>query len=164
MTTNVKPIPAGYQTVTPYIILKDAVKAIEFYKKAFGAEEVCVMHLPDGKGVMHAEIKIGNSMIMMGEECKERGFVSPATAGVATSSLMLYFENVDKAFEKATAAGAEVKMPLSNMFWGDRYGQVADPFGHMWSLAQHVEDVAPEEMQKRSVEACKQFAATAGKK
>jgi PhnB protein len=159
MTTS-NPIPAGIHSVTPYIIVRDAQKAIEFYKKAFGAEQRMLMPSPDG-GVMHAEIMIGDSIIMMGEECKEKGCVSPETAGVVTSSLMLYFENVDVAFEKAVKAGGTIKMPLMNMFWGDRYGQLTDPFGHMWSLAQHIEDVRPEDMGKRAEEAFKQMS-TAG--
>ena len=157
MSDKVKAIPTGYHTVTPYMVMCDSTKAIEFYQKAFGAEQVVLMHTPDGK-VMHAEIKIGDSMIMMGEECQERGCVSPKTAGHVTSSLMLYFEDVDSAFQKAVKAGATVKMPLMNMFWGDRYGQITDPFGHMWSLAQHIEDVPEAEMPKRAAEAFKQMA------
>lgn len=158
MTDKVKAIPAGYHTVTPYMVVSDAHKAIEFYKKAFGAEEKLVLLMPDGKKVMHAEIQIGDSMIMMGEECKEKGCVSPENAGHVTSSLMLYFDDVDSAFEKAIKAGATVKMPLMNMFWGDRYGQITDPLGHMWSLAQHIEDVPEAEMPKRAAEAFKQMA------
>ncbi|MBU6455872.1 MAG: VOC family protein [Cyanobacteria bacterium REEB67] len=163
MSNTVKAIPAGMHTVTPYLVMKDCVKAIEFYKKAFGAEEVMVMHMPDGKKVMHAEIKIGDSIIMMGEECSERGCVSPESAGHVTASLMIYSENVDASFDKAVKAGATVKMPLMNMFWGDRYGQLSDPFGQMWSLAQHVEDVKPEDMPKRAAEAMKQMAAAGAK-
>lgn len=159
MAGNVKAIPTGMHTVTPYLIVRDAIKAIEFYKKAFGAVEHVLMHNPDGKSVMHAEIKIGDSIIMMGEECKERGCISPETAGAVTSSLMLYFENVDAAFDQAVKAGGSVKMPLMNMFWGDRYGQLTDPFGHMWSLAQHIEDVPEQDMPKRAAEAFKQMAA-----
>lgn len=158
MTNKVKAIPTGMHTVTPYMIVNDAVKAIAFYKAAFGAEEIMVMHMPDGKKVMHAEIKIGDSTIMMGEECAERGCVSPETAGKVTGSLMIYSEDVDAAFAKALKAGCTVKMPLMDMFWGDRYGQLADPFGHMWSLAQHIEDVAPADMPKRAAEAFKQMA------
>ncbi|MDP3510718.1 MAG: VOC family protein [Candidatus Melainabacteria bacterium] len=162
MSDKVKAIPTGMHTVTPYMVLSDATKAIEFYKAAFGAEQIMVLHMPDGKKVMHAEIKIGDSVIMMGEECSERGCVSPETAGKVTGSLMLYCEDVDAAFAKALKAGCAVKMPLMNMFWGDRYGQLSDPFGHMWSLAQHVEDVAEADMPKRAAEAFKQMAA-AGK-
>ena len=153
-----KPIPDGYHTITAMCCYKDTRKAIDFYKRAFGAEERYVMPGPNDKGIVHAEIKIGDSMIMMGEECQERGCVSPKTAGHVTSSLMLYFEDVDSAFQKAVKAGATVKMPLMNMFWGDRYGQITDPFGHMWSLAQHIEDVPEAEMPKRAAEAFKQMA------
>ena len=161
MANNVKAIPTGMHTVTPYIVVKDAKKAIAFYKAAFGAEEILVMPMPDGK-IMHAEIKIGDSIIMMGEECLERGCVSPETAKTVTSSLMIYHENVDTAFDKALKAGCEIKMPLMDMFWGDRYGQLVDPMGHLWSLAQHIEDVSPADMPKRAQEAMKQMAA-AGK-
>jgi PhnB protein len=147
-----KPIPDGYHTVTPYLIVKGAGEAIEFYKKAFGAEELFRMPGPDGRGVMHAEIRIGDSVIMLADEFPDRGYLSPLARGGATSSLLLYVEDVDASFARAIAAGATEKMPVSDMFWGDRYGQVSDPFGHDWSIATHKEDVAPEDMARRQQE------------
>ncbi len=148
MPKKVHWIPEGYHTVTPYFSVRNAAKAIEFYKKAFGAEEVVRMPGPDGK-VMHAELKIGNSMLMLGEECPEMESPSPQTLNGTTAGLMLYVKDVDVAFKKAVDAGAKVKTPLTNMFWGDRYGKLTDPFGHSWSMATHIEDVSPEEMEAR---------------
>lgn len=147
-----KPIPEGYHTITPYLIVKGADEAIEFYKKAFGAEELFRMPGPDGRGVMHAELRIGDSIIMLADESPDRGYLGPLTRGGATSSLLLYVEDADASFARAIAAGATEKMPVSDMFWGDRYGQVRDPFGHDWSIATHTEDVAPEEMARREQE------------
>jgi len=152
------PIPTGFHSVTPYLHVRGALKAIDFYKKAFGAEERFVMPGPEGR-VMHAEIKIGDSIVMISDECPEMGALGPEGRGGATSSLFLYFTNVDTAFDKAVQAGCTVKMPLQNQFWGDRFGTVVDPFGHVWSMATHVEDVSPEDMKKRSEEAMKQMAA-----
>jgi PhnB protein len=157
MAKTVNPQPAHLSTVTPYLTIKDAGKAAEFYKRAFGAEETMNMPGPDGK-LMHGEIKIGNSIIMIGEECPQKDVLGPISRGGATSALMVYFDNVDTAFDKAVKAGCTVLMPLTNQFWGDRYGAVTDPFGHRWSLAQHVEDVDLEEMKKRQEAACKQMA------
>lgn len=153
------PIPPEFHTVTPYLVIRGAAKAIEFYKKAFGAEERYVMPGPEGR-IMHAEIKIGDSIIMLSDECAEFGNLGPEARGGATSSLFLYFTNVDAAFDKAVQSGCTVKMPLSNQFWGDRFGTVVDPFGHVWSMATHVEDVSPAEMKKRAEEAAKQMAAS----
>lgn len=161
MSKAVKPIPDGYHSVTPYLIIKGAREAIKFYQEAFGAEVVCVLDGPGGS-VMHAEIKIGDSHIMMGDEFPPMDALSPASRGGATSSLMLYVHDVDSAFEKAVKAGCTVKLPLTNQFWGDRYGKLSDPFGHQWALATHVEDVSPEEMKKRTADMAKQMA-TAGK-
>ncbi len=144
----VQPIPEGYQTLTPMFIFKDARKAIEFYKKAFGAEERFVMPGPDGKGVMHAEVRIGNSIFMMGEESPQCPSKSAETLGESPISFYVYLENVDEAFKTAVAAGAEVKMPVEDMFWGDRMGTVQDPFGYSWSLASHTRDLSPEEIQE----------------
>jgi PhnB protein len=149
-------IPDGYRSLTPYLRCRDAAKAIEFYKKAFGAEEVMRMPGPDGK-VMHAEMKFGDSMLMLGEECAEMKMHSPLSLGGSGSGLHIYVKDVDKSFERAVQAGCTVAMPLMNMFWGDRYGKLADPFGHEWSIATHVEDVPPEEMPKRAAEAMKQM-------
>lgn len=148
--TKVKAVPDGYSTVTAHLVQTDTPKAIEFYKKAFGAEEMYRMPGPGGK-IMHAEVKIGNSIVMMADEMPEMNPISksPGRAGGVTASLMLYVDDVDAAFKRAVDAGAKVEMPLENMFWGDRFGTVSDPFGHHWSLASHVEDVSPEEIQKR---------------
>ncbi len=137
---KVKPIPDGYHSLTPYLNLKGADKAIEFYKKAFGAEEQMRMPGPDGK-IMHAEIRIGDSVIMMSETTQQPE---------SRSSLWLFVTDCDAVFNKAVAEGATVKMPLDNMFWGDRYGLVVDPFGQSWSIATHKEDVPQAELAKRA--------------
>ena len=148
MTTRTKPIPAGYHTVTPYLVITNAAKAIDFYRQAFGAEELVVMPGPDGKGVMHAEVKIGDSIIMMGEEHPQEPCKSAETMGGSPVSFYIYLENVDEAFGRALAAGAETKMPVDDMFWGDRAGTVQDPFGYNWTLATHNKDLTPQEMQE----------------
>jgi uncharacterized glyoxalase superfamily protein PhnB len=150
--------PAGNHTVTPHLVLRGADKALEFYKKAFGAVEVMRMPGPDGKGVMHAEIKIGDSMVFMADEWPGMYPAAPEKLGATTVSIHLYVKDCDAMFNQAVAAGANVSMPLMNMFWGDRYGQVIDPYGHLWSIATHVEDVPPAEMGKRAAEAMKQMA------
>jgi PhnB protein len=144
-------IPAGYHTVTPYITVDNAAQAIEFYKRALGAEEIYRMPGPGGK-VMHAEIKIGDSVVMLSDEFPESGMKSPNNAGCNTASMMIYMPDVDASYDRAVKAGAKATRPLENMFWGDRYGQIMDPFGHRWSLATHVEDVSPAEMDKRQRE------------
>ena len=142
--------PQGYSTLTPSLILKDARKAIDFYKKAFGAEEIDVMAGPDGR-VMHAEMRIGSSMFMMGEENPAwPTFKSAETLGASPISLHLYFPDADAAFRRALDAGAKVEMPVQDMFWGDRYGVLKDPFGHTWSFATHQKDLTPEEIRKGS--------------
>jgi len=153
MTTSVKPIPEGFHTVTPYLIQRDAKRALEFYKKAFGAETRVNMPGPDGR-VMHAEIKIGDSIVFVSDEYPEMmpGIKSPQSAGVATSSTFLYVQDADAVFKKAVDAGAKALMPVSDMFWGDRYGKVIDPFGHHWGIATHKEDLTPEQMDKRRIE------------
>ena len=143
-----KPIPDGYHTATPYLIAKGAAEAIEFYKKAFGAVEVVRMPGPGGR-VMHAEVTIGNSMLMLSDENPERGHLSPASRGGNTSSIMLYTDDVDAVFKKAIAAGARADQPPTDMFWGDRMGNLTDPFGHSWAVATHKEDVSPDEMERR---------------
>jgi uncharacterized glyoxalase superfamily protein PhnB len=150
-------IPEGFRSITPMLVLKDARKAVEFYKKALGAEELMVMPGPDGKGVMHAEIRIGNSIVMMGEECPGAPCKSAETMGGSPVSFYLYVENVDEAFKVAVAAGAEVEMPVQEMFWGDRMGSVRDPFGYSWSLATHTRDLTPEEISKGAQEAFAQM-------
>jgi PhnB protein len=154
----VSPIPAGFHTVTPSLSIRGAAKAIDFYKKVFGATEVMRMPGPDGESVAHAEIKIGDSHIMLGDEWPGMSQQSPSKFGGTTVSIMLYLPNADAVFNGAVAAGAKVIMPMTNMFWGDRFGKVQDPFGHEWALATHVEDVAPEEMGRRAAEWQKQMA------
>jgi len=146
--SKVKPIPDGYGTVTPYLAIRDAARAIEFYNKAFGAEELFRMPGPGGR-VMHAELQIGNSKVMLGEESVEQGAPSPQTLGGTATGLLLYVNDVDASFNRAVSAGCIAKLPPTDMFWGDRYGKLEDPFGHSWSIATHKEDVSPEEMGRR---------------
>ena len=142
--------PEGYSTVTPYLTIKGAAEAIDFYKKAFGATEV--FRMPMGDTIAHAEIRIGDSHIMLSDEYPDMDMLSPPSRGGATSSLMLYLEDADSAFEQAVAAGATAERPVEDQFWGDRMGTVVDPFGHRWSLATHTEDIEPEELQRRMAE------------
>jgi PhnB protein len=151
-------IPKGYHTATPYMTVRDAAGAIEFYKRAFGAANPVRMDGPDGK-VMHAELIIGDSHIMMGEENPQMGMPAPPTVGGSASGIMLYVPNVDQVFARAVAAGAKVEMPVADQFWGDRYGKLVDPYGHKWSVATHVEDMTQKEMARRGDEFMKQFAA-----
>jgi PhnB protein len=148
--SNVKPIPEGFNTVSAYLIVPDGAKAIEFYQKAFGGEEAFRMAGPDGESVVHAEVKIGDSMVMLSQENPEWGSKSPQTLGGTPVSLFVYSEDVDAAFKRATEAGCTTEMPPSDMFWGDRFCKVTDPFGHSWQMATHKEDVSPEEMGKRA--------------
>lgn len=151
--SDVKPIPEGWHTVTPHMCVRGAAEAIEFYKKAFGAEEIFRMPGPGGHGVMHAEIKIGDSMIMLADEMPDMGgWVSPAANNGTTVSISLYVEDVDKAFQRAVDAGAEVSMPPADMFWGDRYSKVKDPFGHIWAIAMRKQDLTPEQCAKAAEE------------
>ncbi len=145
-----QPIPEGYHTVTPYLIVKGASEAIEFYRRAFGAEELFRMTAPGHDRVLHAEIRIGDSVVMLADEVRERGLLGPQTRGGATSSLFVYVADVDAAFARALAAGATELMPVQDMFWGDRYGHLIDPFGHSWSLATRKEDVSLEELNRRA--------------
>jgi PhnB protein len=142
-----KPIPEGYHSVTPYLVVDDAAKAIEFYKKAFGAEEK--YRLPMGGKIGHAEIKIGDSFVMLADEFPEMGHLSPKARGGTTVSLLIYLDEVDTAFQKAKDAGATETKALEDQLWGDRMGTLTDPFGHQWSLATHVEDVPEEEISRR---------------
>ncbi len=157
MAGQVKPVPSGYHTATPYLTLSDAASAIDFYKKAFGATERFRMDRPDGK-IGHAEIQIGDSIVMLADESPRSDSRSPQSLGGTTSGIFLYVENVDAVFDTAVKAGAKVQQPLTNMFWGDRFGKLTDPFGHSWALATHIEDVAPEEMEKRMQAAMSQAA------
>jgi PhnB protein len=144
----VKPIPDGYHTITPYLIVKGAANAIDFYKKAFGATELFRMPGPEGR-VMHAEIKIGTSPLMLADECPEMGAMAPLPGGKHSVTMHLYVENVDAVVDRAVTAGAKIVRPVADQFYGDRAGGLEDPFGHSWYVSTHVEDVPMEEMQKR---------------
>ncbi|HEY3769561.1 MAG TPA: VOC family protein [Candidatus Angelobacter sp.] len=148
MANKVKPIPEGYYSITPYLVIKGAAAAIDFYKEAFGAVEILRMPQPDGR-VGHAELKIGNSIVMMADEYPEMQVVGPKTLGNTSVGLLLYLDDVDKALERAVSLGATIKKPIADQFYGDRTGTIEDPFGHKWTLAVHIEDVTPEEMQRR---------------
>ena len=152
----VNPIPAGYHSVTAYLIVRDAARAIDFYKQAFGATELFRMDAPGGK-IGHAEIKIGDSPVMLADENPARGAKSPEALGGTPVHLMIYVEDVDAVFKRALSAGGKETQPLKDQFYGDRSGTVTDPFGHSWTVATHVEDVAPEEMGRRAAEAQKQM-------
>ncbi|MGH9869028.1 MAG: VOC family protein [Candidatus Polarisedimenticolia bacterium] len=147
-----KPIPEGFRTITPHLNVAGAAAAIEFYKKAFGAEEIQRMPGPGGK-VMHAEIRIGDSMVMLADEYPEFGNKAPTTLGGSPVTIHLYSNDVDALWDRAIKAGAKEVMPLMDAFWGDRYGQVVDPFGHKWGLGMHLEDLTPEEIGERAKQA-----------
>lgn len=160
MSANVQPIPEGYHSISPALTCKDAAAAIEFYKQAFGATEMNRMDGPGGS-VAHAELRIGNSVIFVSDAFP--GMSAPPTPTTTPSSyLFLYTEDVDATFNRALASGATVSMPIMDMFWGDRYGKVTDPFGHSWGIATHVEDVAPEEISRRAAEWSANMAKAAG--
>jgi PhnB protein len=150
MTHQIKAIPEGFHTLTPHLVVKGADQAIEFYKKAFGAQEIMRMAGPDGKSIMHAELRIGDSPIMLAEEFPQMGNRGPQSLGGTAVTLHVYVEDADAVFNQAVAAGAQVGMPMADAFWGDRYGQLTDPFGHSWSFATHKEDLTPEEIGKRA--------------
>jgi PhnB protein len=143
--------PKGYNTITPYLIVDNAKKALEFYKKAFGAKEVMKMDMPNGK-IAHAELKIGDSKIMLADECHEMGAKSPKTVGGSPMSIHLYVKNVDATLKAAVSAGATILREVQDMFYGDRSGGLQDPSGHQWYVATHIEDVTPSQMKKRSAE------------
>jgi PhnB protein len=155
--SGVKAVPEGYHNVTPYLYVRGAANAIEFYKNVFGAKEILRMAGPDGR-VMHAELKIGDSIVMLADENPQHGVMSPQTVGGFSGGLHLYVENVDAVVQKAVENGAKLLRPIKNQFYGDRSGSVLDPSGHMWSVATHVEDVSPEEMSKRMTAAMSQSA------
>lgn len=152
----VQPIPAGYHTATIYLIVKGGLKALDFYKKAFGAAELMRFEMPGGR-LGHAEIKIGDSLIMLADEFPEMGHKSPSTLGGAGAGIMLYVQDCDAMFNQAVAAGATAVKPLQNQFYGDRSGTVLDPFGHQWTISTHIEDVSDEEMKRRHDEMMKQM-------
>jgi PhnB protein len=145
----VQPIPDGYPSLSPYLSIDGATAAIDFYATVFGAKERMRMPAPDGK-IGHAELQIGDSVLMLADPWEEGGFLAPQAVGRTSVTLSLYVEDVDAVFERALAAGAKSLRPLENQFYGDRSGQFEDPFGHRWSIATHVEDVSPEEMAKRA--------------
>ncbi|AJM91774.1 VOC family protein [Nitrosopumilus piranensis] len=144
-------IPQGFSSVTPHLVIKDCENALEFYKKAFSALEIYRSKMPDGR-IMHAMIQIGNSFVMMADEFPDMGAVGPNTLGGTSTALHIYTEDADKLFKQAIDAGAIQIMPLADMFWGDRYGQIQDPYGHRWAIATHTRDVSPEEMEKTAKE------------
>jgi PhnB protein len=148
MAGAVKPIPDGFHTTTPYLIVKGAAKAIAYYKEAFGATELFRFDGPNGT-IGHAELRIGDSPFMLSDECPQMGALSPETVGGSPVGFCLYVENADAVFAQALAAGATVKKPMADQFYGDRSGTVTDPFGHVWTVATHIEDVPLEEMKKR---------------
>jgi PhnB protein len=145
----VKPIPEGYHSLTPYLAVEDAAKAIDFYKEAFGAEELLRMPGEDGK-IAHAELQIGDSKLMLSDPFPQSQVRPPSERGGPTASIFLYVEDVDATFDQAQSAGAEVETELQDMFWGDRFGTLVDPFGHVWSIATHKEDLSEEEIAERS--------------
>jgi PhnB protein len=149
MASTVQAIPDGYQGATPYLCIRGAARAIEFYKQAFGATEVVRMAQPDGR-IGHAELKVGAALFMLADEFPDMGFQSPQALGGSPVTIHFYVEDVDAMAKRAVAAGAKVLRPVQDQFYGDRSGQFEDPFGHKWSLATHIEDVSPEEMKKRA--------------
>jgi PhnB protein len=148
MPTSVKPIPDGHRTVAPYLAIKNAAAALEFYEQGFGAVETYKLIVPDGR-VGHAEIRLGDSLIMLSDELPELGGKAPEALGGSPVSIHLYVEDVDAFVKRAVAAGARELKPVANQFYGDRSGQLQDPFGHLWWVATHKEDVASDEMQRR---------------
>jgi PhnB protein len=154
---KVKPIPEGYNSVTPYLFVKGAASVIDYYKNVFGAKERMRMPGPNGR-IMHAELEIGDSIVMLADENPQVGAKSPETVGGASSSLHVYVEDVDSTAKKAVSGGAKLVRPVKDEFYGDRIGTIIDPFGHMWSIATHIEDVSPEEMKKRMANTSSQAA------
>jgi PhnB protein len=152
MTMAAKPIPEGYNTLTASLAVDDAAQAIEFYKQAFGATERARMPAPDGR-IAHAELQIGDSVLTLADTFEQSAYKPPKELGGTTASVLLYVEDADAVFDHAVEAGASITMPLQDMFWGDRYGQVTDPFGHVWQIATHKEDLTPEQMMERAGEA-----------
>ena len=155
----VKPVPEGYNTVSPYLAVDDAAAAIEYYKKAFGAKERVRMDAPDGK-IGHAELEIGDSLVMLSDPFPQATTRPPRELGGTSAGVFLYVEDVDSVVRKAVDAGATVTMEVADQFWGDRFGTITDPFGQVWSIATHVEDVSPEQMQERMKEAMASMSAS----
>jgi PhnB protein len=161
LRTRVKPVPKGYHSVTPYLIVDDVVGAIEFYKRAFGGKEETRTEGPLGK-IAHAELTIGDSVIVLQNEFPGAPMRSPRLLGGSTAGIILYVEDVDAVFRRAVSAGARVIFAVADMFWGDRFGQISDPFGHVWSLATHKEDLTPEELTRRAQALTQQFSKNLG--
>lgn len=159
---KVTPIPEQFHAITPHLICKDAGEAMEFYKKAFGAKEVTRMSGPDGKSVMHGEMKIGGSILMIADEVPQMNCLGPASLGGTSVCIHHYVANADKTFETAVKAGATVVMPMMDMFWGDRYGKLKDPFGHEWSIASRQKILTHKQMQKAMDEAFKEMCGPGG--
>ena len=155
--STAKPVPEGMIGVIPHLTVKGAARAIEYYTKVFGATELARFGMPDGS-IMHATLKLGGGTLMLNDEFKDMGCVSPQSMGGTPVYLMLYVPDVDATFKRAVDAGAEVKMPVADQFWGDRYGLLVDPFGHYWEIATHKEDLTKEEMDRRGREAMSQMA------
>ena len=149
---KVNPIPTGLHTITPHLIVKNAAQAIEFYQRAFGAVEQA-RHVDPNGAIMHAALKIGDSVFFLNDEYPGMKCLSPKSIGGTSVTMNLFVENADATFKRAVDAGAEVNMPLMDQFWGDRYGIVADPYGHLWAIATHIEDVSPADMERRAKEA-----------
>ena len=147
-----QPVPEGYHTITPYLAVKDAAEAIEYYKQAFGAKERVRMDAPDGK-IGHAELEIGDSLVMLSDPFPQSSTTPPKELGGTSASVFIYVEDVDAVVKKAVDAGATITTEITDQFWGDRFGSITDPFGHSWSIATHIEDVPPEEMEQRAKEA-----------
>ncbi len=158
MSPQAKPIPEGFSTITPYLIVRNADAAIDFYKKAFGAKEISRQPGPDGKTILHATIKIGDSVLMLNDELPDWGCRGPESLGGTPVSIHLYVTDVDASFQRAIDAGAEATMPVNDTFWGDRFGKLKDPFGHEWSIATHTEDLTPQQISERA----EKFFATCG--
>jgi PhnB protein len=152
-----QPVPEGYHTITPYLAVENASEAIDFYQRAFGAQERVRMDGPGGS-VMHAELQVGDSMIMLSDPFPQSSTTPPKQLGGTSVSIFAYVENIDDVYKQAVDAGASSLMEPDDMFWGDRFGSVQDPFGHSWTIATHIEDVEPEEMQRRSEEFMSQMA------
>lgn len=150
--SNVQAIPDRFNSVNVYLFVPDGAEALEFYAKAFSAKTISHMPGPDGAGTMHAEMQIGDSTVMLADENEQFKLKSPKSAGAGTASLHLCVEDADRAFQQAIEAGCEVLMPPTDMFWGDRFAKVVDPYGHHWGIATHIEDVPPDEMGKRATE------------
>jgi PhnB protein len=148
MSESPKTIPEGYHSINTYLVVRNADRAIEFYKKAFGAEERFRMYGPDGKAIMHAELKIGDSIFMLSEESKEMKAHSPESIGGSPVSMYVYVRDVDQIFNQAVSEGATVLKPVDDQFYGDRSGYLKDPFGHLWSIATHKKDLSPDELRK----------------